>query len=220
MKILLIGPMPDPVTGVSFANEVFVKHLKKSQYRVDIINAHVGSGVFKSHGSLSFTKIFGFLTTYLSVYKIAFTNVLYLTPGQTFFGVLKYAPFMIIAKLLGKPYVFHLHGNYLGKQYAYLTGLKKIIFNYLISGSSAGIALSESLRQNFSGLLPDNKVFTLVNFVDDTFLSESKNNISGINLNCLFLSNLMEDKGTFDFLNALKILKQKNILFSGKVAGN
>jgi len=53
-------------------------------------------------GSFSIRKVFSAVATYFSSYKIIRCDVVYITPGQTFFGVLKYAPFIFIARALKK----------------------------------------------------------------------------------------------------------------------
>jgi glycosyltransferase involved in cell wall biosynthesis len=213
--------MPDPITGVSVANEAFVRGLVKNGAEVDIINTHVQKGVSSKQGSeFSFSKAFGFLGIYMHIFKVVGCDALYLTPGQTFFGILKYAPFILLARLTAKPYAIHLHGNYLGKEYHNLKGVKKKIFRWLIASASAGIVLSESLRKNFEFILPEDRIFVVENFVSDELMTQKLKGVSdGDGLKILFLSNLMKEKGILDLLKALIILKNKGVEFSAILAG-
>lgn len=211
--------MPDPITGVSFANETIRSYLARQDQSVRVVNTHVYGGVSNAHGRFSIRKALSFLGVYSGVFKTFTADVLYLTPGQTFWGIVKYAPFILLTVVLGKPYVIHLHGNYMGKEYSQLTGVKKRIFRFLVGKASAGIALSESLRANFDGLLPGNRVFSVPNFVEERFMEQACQDKVKTELRCLYFSNLMKEKGCLDFLRALEILKEKGAPFSAVVAG-
>ena len=220
MKLLIIGPLPYPITGVTLANQTFIKFLEESQIKFSVINTNSKKGITASQGTnFSFSKTFEFVSFYLSIYKIISADIIYITPGQTFYGVLKYAPFIVLSAILRKPFIFHLHGNYLGKEYAGLHGFKKSVFKYLISKASIGIALSESLRKNFDGLIPLTNVVVVENFVNDNLYQVNTKDKNCDRLRILYLSNLMTEKGILDLLDALLILKNNQIEFTAIIAG-
>jgi glycosyltransferase involved in cell wall biosynthesis len=222
IKVLVLGPFPLPITGVSLANQVVVEQLEQHpDYKVDVVNTSFSSFDEKL-GSVSFKKIMFYLKFQVFFLKVWRNDILYITPGQTFFGVFKYALYVIVASLLGKQIIQHIHGNFLGKQYQMLTGLKKSMFKYIMSKTDKGIVLSDSLKLNFSAFILEKDIYVLKNFViDELFLPnktlESKNYQE---LRIVYLSNLMEEKGIFDLLEALKILEQQNISYKAKIAGN
>ena len=220
MKILIIGPIPPPINGCSYANFILCKNLLQKGYKCKTINTSTKTISSKQGNSFSFKKAFSFLKIYFSVFKIINATAIYFTPGQTFFGVLKYSPFILFCILYRKPYVIHVHGNYLGKQYHELKGIKKSIFKYLISNASVGIVLSESLKSNFEELLDFSKIVIVENFVEDGIYT-STNEITKPNdkLRIVYLSNLMKEKGILELLNALIQLKEKNIDFEALIAG-
>lgn len=221
-NILIIGPFPLPTTGVSLANEVVAKHLEYStEYNVVTLNTSFSSFDEKL-GTFSFKKLWFYLKLNLSVYKLFKAQIVYVTPGQTFFGVLKYSIFIIIASLLKTPIVQHIHGNYLGRQYELLTGLKRKIFHFLMSRTTIGIVLSSSLESNFTPFIPVNDIYVLNNFVIEPLFFDDKilenKNYEGLNI--VYLSNLMVEKGILDLLDALEIIEKNNIKYSAKIAGN
>ncbi len=218
MRILLIGPFPDPINGCSYANSILKKNLVSRGYECKTINTSTKSISSKQGSNFSFLKALSFLRIYLSLYKVISAKKIYITPGQTFFGVLKYSPFIVICILLKKPYIIHVHGNYLGTQFKLLTGFKKHIFKYLLSKASAGIVLSESLRNNFEEILPDKKIHVVVNFVDDSIFKLEKVK-SNDKLRILYLSNLMEEKGILFLLDSLIELDVLNCDFEATIAG-
>ena len=149
-KILLIGPFPNPTTGVSLANKIVYQGLNLvDDIKVDFINTSYYK-FDENLGAFSLSKFFFNLKLALYSYKIFKSDIVYITPGQTFFGVLKYAVFIILTSLLNKQLITHIHGNYLGKEYQNLKGVKKKIFKNLLNKTSKGIVLSESLTDRKS----------------------------------------------------------------------
>lgn len=220
MKLLIIGPLVPPVDGCSYANEILIKNLSANGIKHETINTNTPVISSDQGSRFSFLKAASFLKTYLSLPKLFLANIVYFTPGQTFFGILKYSPFILLCIALNTPYVIHLHGNYLGKAYSLLKGLKKKIFFYLISHAAAGIVLSKSLKKNFKHLLSDEKIFIVENFADNSLYEEKNIAKLADKPRIIYLSNLMREKGIIDFLDALLILKKLKIQFRSTIAGH
>lgn len=220
-KLLIIGPFSPPITGVSVANELLYKELHKYSWEVDKINTEFSGLISSAHGTINLNK-FEIIKSYFKGIKIIKAKIIYLTIGQTFYGVLKYAPFIFLAKLLNKKVVIHLHGNHLLNEYNSLFGLKKQLFSNTINRSDNAIVLSSSLRNNFEPFIASNKIFNLFNFYEDNiYVSEEeflKKKFSKVNL--LFLSNFMEEKGINVLLEAIKKIKNIGITINIKIAGN
>jgi glycosyltransferase involved in cell wall biosynthesis len=218
-KILLIGPFPEPISGVSLSNKVVQQILENDiENKVSIINTSYP--FFKdSIGSFSLKKAFFFLKVNCKAFKIFQNDIIYTTPGQTFFGILKYAPFILISSFLNKELIIHVHGNYLGTQYKELKGFKKKIEHFLISKYTKGIVLSPSLKSNLIPFLEESKIVVLYNFAEK-YLYEHSINKNFNKLKIIYLSNLMEEKGILYLLEALKDLENQNIDYEAKIAGN
>ena len=217
-RILLIGPLPDPVTGLSIANELALSTLNPTGKPLLSINTSPKQFSEKL-GRFNLISLLYFTLNYLEIYKIFSVNKVYYTPGQTFLGVLKYAPFVLFSKLLGKEIIVHIHGNYVAKQYNQLNGIKKRIFSYLLTLSNKGIVLSEALVHNLTPFLSSNNIFVLPNFYDESLMEKPLNkNFDALNI--CFLSNLMSEKGIFFLLDALSELSAKGILFKASIAGH
>jgi glycosyltransferase involved in cell wall biosynthesis len=220
MKIVIIGPFPKPIHGCSLANEILAKQLRfNKNISVSTINSNTENISSENVGHFSFKKVFSFLKVYKKISNIKKCDVIYTTPGQTFFGVAKYIPFYLFCLLYKKPYIIHIHGNHLGNEFKSLTGFNKWFFSYFIKKASAGIVLSNSLRNNFEGLLIQDKVFVVENFAQDDLTQKLELNKSNNKLHLLYLSNLMEEKGIIDFLDSLLLLKKENIDFTADIAG-
>ena len=219
-SILLIGPFPNPVSGVSLANKVVKEVLDHSTiFKTDIINTSYP--IFEDAvGSFSFKKFIFFLKINFKIIKVFTNDIIYITPGQTFFGVAKYGLFILLAAVLRKELIIHVHGNFLNKQYQNLKGFKKKLFYLLLSKFTKGIVLSPSLKANLVPFLKESKIFVLYNFAEDYLCTETYSVEEPIKLRIAYLSNLMEEKGILYLLDALKELENKNIAYSAKIAGN
>ena len=216
--VLLIGPLPDPISGVSLANKVVKEILEKSDdYSVDYVNTS-NPNFSEDLGSFSLKKAWFYFSLNLHLYKVFSSNTIYITPGQTFFGIVKYALFILLGSLLNKELIIHVHGNHLGNCYQDLNGQKKRFFKYLVKKFSKGIVLSESLKNNLTPFLDDNQIHVLYNFAEDYLLDDREKDFSKLKL--VFLSNLMQEKGIIYLLDALITLEKNNVLYEAKIAGN
>lgn len=220
ISILLIGPLSPPITGNSLANDIVVKGLKKTNFiTIDFINTQLED--FKDDiGKFRIKKLGFIINKYFKLYKVLSNDIIYITPGQTFYGVLKYAPFIHLAKLLQKQVVIHIHGNYLKTQYGLLSGMRKYFFEKTLKKADKGIVLSKSLLGNLTPFLPLSNIYIVPNFVENYLRPLNFKIRKDEPLKILFLSNLMKEKGVLDLLKALRILKENNIEFEAKLAGN
>jgi len=222
-RILLIGPLPNPTTGVSLANQIVVDNLhSQSDFSIRFINTSFYK-FDENLGAFSLSKFFFNLKLALYSYKILKSDIVYITPGQTFFGVLKYGFFIILTSLLNKQLITHIHGNYLGKEYRNLKGIKKKIFKILLNKTSKGIVLSESLIDNMSPFIKDEHIHVLYNFVENYLFVDREDinrKLANPTPRIIFLSNLMEEKGIFELLEAFNILGAEGFEYKAQIAGN
>lgn len=218
-KILIIGPFPDPISGVSLANITVKKVLDNSNcFSTSIINTSYP--IFQDEvGKFSIKKMFFFIRINLKVFQVFKNDIVYITPGQTFYGVFKYALFILLASLFKKELVIHVHGNYLGKQYKLLNGFKKKYFYFLLTKFNKGIVLSSSLKSNLTPFLKKENIYVLYNFAEE-YLYKNKLHKDFSHLKITYLSNLMEEKGILYVLEALEKLEKNNIHYKAKIAGN
>ena len=218
-KVLIIGPFPNPISGVSIANKV-VEEILNADLNFIVEKINTSYPIFDEQiGEFSIQKFLFYLRINSLFFKVLRNNIIYITPGQTFFGVLKYALFIVAASALRKELIIHVHGNYLGKEYQSLKGTKRVLFYFLVSRFTKGIVLSNSLKQNLTPFLKDKNIFSLPNFAQDYLYTKDKKFVKD-ELRIFYLSNLMKEKGIFCLLNALKNLEKNNIIYKAKIAGN
>ena len=217
--ILIIGPFPLPISGVSLANKVVKEILVESpNFKVRTINTSYNKFNEKL-GKLSLRKLLFYLALNFQVFKIFTNDIIYITPGQTYYGITKYSLFIILASILNREIITHVHGDHLRNEYKSLHGIKKKIFQYLLSRSTKGIVLSESLKENMSLFIKEENIYTLYNFAEDYLVTKNEE-LKTDKLRIVFLSNLMIEKGILELLEALELLAEQNIDYEAKIAGN
>ena len=229
-KLLMIGPFPDPVHGMSIANQTLLNGLTEKGYRVDHINTALLTKIenTKDQKKLSLKKFFiAFKHITGELFKI-FSNdydIVYITPGHSFLGFMRYSPYMLSCIVKKMPYFLHSHGGQLGHTYKESGKVKKTALKFFMKNSKGAIVLGDSLKWMFQDVLPPEKIFVCHNGVPKDVLSaksdiEKKINRNSKTLNLLYLSNLMEEKGALDLLNSLKYMVEKDLNFKLKLAGN
>ena len=222
MKVLIIGPFPPPVYGVSLSNEVLRTGLRREGHEVMFINTAGSKNIDAKIGKWELSKL-KFISTYFKVYKIFSVDIVYITSGQTFYGIIKYAPFVFLAKVLGKKAVVHIKGGYLKESFNKMTLVQQKIAKTVVSSYTLGIVLSKSLVGLLDIFMSRNRIFIQHNFIQETLFDnrlDLKKNKEYDSLRIIFLSNLMQEKGIYELIEALKHLEDLGISYEAKIAGN
>jgi len=174
-------------------------------------------GNFADEGKFTWRKsLFSLVQLFKGSFKILFSKgleVVYITPGQSAVGYMKYTPFMWAARIRKIPCYIHIHGGYFRTMYNGLRGWKKRIVDKSLRELAGAIVLGPSLRVMFEGLVPDEKIFVCENGVEDEVFAteeEIRQKIERYNtddtIRVVYLSNLMESKGILDLFEAVTIV--------------
>ncbi|MDG1014227.1 MAG: glycosyltransferase family 4 protein [Flavobacteriaceae bacterium] len=222
MQVLVIGPFPEPIFGVSLSNMVLTNGLIRKGVKVKTINTSSSKAINSIQGEWNFKKL-SFIKHYLQLYKVLTSDVIYCTTGQTFLGILKYAPFVLLAKILNRKSIVHVKGGYLKSSYENMSYLKKIISKFILQLYSKGIVLSDSLRPLLDEFLDSENIFIQHNFIQQSLILPEKEVFKRKrfdSLKVIFLSNLIPEKGIYQFLDSLEYLNSKGTKFEAKIAGH
>lgn len=227
-KILLLGPFPvgdKGLNGQTIANQTLYEGLLLS-YNVRKINT-LKSLEFANKEEQGKFKLKKFLKIFFSlleeVFHILFTkyDVIYMTPGQSFLGFMRFSPYMICSFIKKVPCYIHIHGGSFRRMYDKQSNFKRKILSFFIERMTGIIILGESLKNMFEGLIKDSKIFVCENGVQDEIVAteqEIEEKIKRIKNSSkrkvLYLSNLMKEKGILDLLKASEELSEEEFEFN------
>jgi len=133
-------------------------------------------------------------------------------------SIIRDAPLVFIAKLLGKKMVIHLHGG------EYLTepkipGIVKFIMKRFFSGKNPLMVLSPLEKEALIQKYDAKNVYVLPNCVNLDEARHFKRTYGNSTMNILFLGRINSIKGLEYIYKALGILKQKQVPFNFFLAG-
>ncbi|OGC25358.1 hypothetical protein A2291_03040 [candidate division WOR-1 bacterium RIFOXYB2_FULL_42_35] len=233
-RVVLIGSFPPPYHGTSIAleqlanskvlNRAFcVKNINTSGARL-ITDLNIGK--FRPIKFLKDILSFFALGWQMIVFR---PKIVYLAIAQTRLGFLRDSLFILLAKICRKKCVIHLHGGYFRVLYENSGWPLKLWIKMTLSQLDLAIVLTSSLRDVFRGLVAEEKIVVVTNFVVNELLpteSEVEAKLTSIkfggrsNFKVLFLNNLLVSKGFFDILRAAAILKQQSFPLEFIFAGS
>lgn len=231
MKILMIGPFPDPITGMSVSNQMLLAGLKENGHEVEFIdsNAEKTFTSLAAQGKFSLKKVMNSIRPIvIGCYKILFEkfDIVYVTAAQSYLGFLKYTPFINVAKFKKIKCFLHFHGGFVRIMYDSVDARKQERLRSYFNKSTGIIVLGNSLTKMFDGIIDKSKVLVCENGVKDEYMLNEKDfnkklssNENIEELQILYLSNLMLSKGILDLLKACIELKKENYKFHLNLAG-
>ncbi|HIF9450942.1 TPA: glycosyltransferase family 4 protein [Photobacterium damselae] len=216
MKILLVGPFPSPIHGMSLANSFFYEYAKHDKVNI-IKHDTVFSRELKSKDKQGSFDFGFFLLSILNMFsllkKLLFCNidVVYITPGQSILGFLRFLPVIFFAKILRKKVVQHIHGSRLIFNILKTNMVFRFLSKVNIKLTDRFIVLSKSIFDIYRDYIPECKMVVCLNGVK---MQDKKKIKDKTTVNVLFLSNLMKDKGILDLFSMIEKYPQKNISFN------
>lgn len=231
LKIAMIGPFPPPLTGHGLANLNLRDELRARSHCVQYIDTAASAkiGDISSQGRLELSRIFFVALNLLSGARMLIFqrfDVVYLTPGQTLFGYLRFLPFLILAHFRRAKVIGHFHGAFFRQMYSAQARLVRRILKLSLTLFDQVVVLSSGLMPMFEGLVDVTKIRACSNGVpaiedcSDSLIEAKLYSFREQPLKILFLSNLLRSKGVLDLLDAVLILKLQGIPIQCELAGS
>jgi glycosyltransferase involved in cell wall biosynthesis len=204
VKVLFIGPLPEPMTGQSLACQVLYEALKKT-HTVELINLSK-SGL--SQGLSSFGRVIEVASIIWRAWRrCRYADVVYFTVSESRAGNAKDLLLLLVCGKHLRRMVLHLHGG---------AGMREIMrrarpvsrwLNSLFLGRvGAVIVLGESLKDIYSDFVPPDRLRVIPNFAEDVLFADEDEVHAKFErqrpLKVLFLSNLLPGKGHLELASA------------------
>lgn len=202
-KICFIAQFPPPIHGLSKAVEILYQSELQALFdfeKIDISN------------NLNFIKNLKYI-------RESNANLFYFTISQTRLGNLRDLIILNVLKMQHKKCVVHLHGGYYRQLVDHKLSKWQRQANYhAISQLDGAVVLGPSLKKNFMGMLPVEKIYVVPNCIEEKYLINDEQfeaKLSLINDGCikhvLYLSNFIASKGYRQVLELAKIEKEMSM---------
>ena len=198
-KICFIAQFPPPMHGLSKAVDTLSRSELSREFDFEKIDIADNK------------KILGNL---LAIRRSR-ADLFYFTISQSRGGNLR--DLLIFRAIGARPCLIHLHGGYYRTLIDHdMPGWQRKMNYKAISKLSGAIVLGPSLRRIFEGMLPDEKIFTVQNCVDDEFLMSDEEFAEKVASlperkikHVLYLSNFIRSKGYPEVLEMAKLEKER-----------
>src|SRR5690625_2024869 len=218
-KVLFLIKVPPPVTGATVMNERIYKSssIRDSFYtdfiRVSYLRDRDDFGIF------SVRKLVAIVNTIAAILKKLITNkpdLFYFQVTPNGVGFVRDSIYILLVNLFKVPIVLHMRGKWVTssinsywrrKYYEFILRYTSLICHSDI--------VSKAFTHVFKGPYHVVENGIPVDVTEDQILHKSDSDIPKL----IYLSTLMKNKGIFDFVEALGILKRENLRFEAIIIG-
>jgi len=218
-KVLIFVKIPPPVTGATLMNKLVTESkLLKEAFCIEYVKVSYSTAI-NEIGKLRWSKLKIFFKTLIILVKklpLFRPDLVYFQISPDDLAFFRDAVFVFFIKIFRIKILYHIRGQGIKNRanntiyyYSY-----KIVFN-----NTNVICLSEILVDDIKQFV-NGKIFIVPNGQPDIQFPVLRLNNDLIEINLLFLSNLIKPKGVFDFIDSLEILNNQKISFKGTIVGN
>lgn len=220
--ILIVGPIPPPCGGIATGVLNLLKSDLQKDFRLISIKNSTARPSAKK-GKIDFLNV----TYFLGQFFRFIITIIFVRPQivqiEATYGVsfLKNSFFVILAKILGRKIILSLYGGQADSFYNNLPSIGKKYVKYILFCCDK-IRIEFKQRKDFFvkkiGLV-ESKILILPNavYLNEPPMKDIKPTEEELNL--LFVGWLLKEKGVFDLLKGIEILKQKSYKFKIKIVG-
>ena len=211
MKVLFIGPLPEPVTGQSLACQVLLDGLRPT-HQIDVVD--LNKKEFRQ-GISSTGRVREILKILWRVWqKHGAAEVIYLTVSESLAGNLKDLLIYVLCFNQLGTMVIHLHG---GAGMSRIMGGERPMLRRLnvpfLKRLGGAIVLGQQHVSVYQGVVPDRKIHVVPNFAEDDLFTTPERIQAKFSqttpLKVLFLSNLLPGKGHHELIDAFLALDER-----------
>lgn len=215
LRVLFLAQLPPPVHGASLMSRYLLDGLLKDPgYQVEAVNISTAD-VLAGLGKPTVSKLLRLLWLVLRVFATLLRqrfDVVYITLSPTGSAFFKDGLLLFLAKIFVPRRIIHLHGKGIQAELS-RSSLRRLLYRWVFSGCEV-VHLSQGLLADIEGL-PCAARHVVANGVpaQQTVAHAEKE------YDFIYLSNLVEVKGIFVFLEALGQLKAQGASFRAAVVG-
>lgn len=212
-RVVVIGPFPPPVHGMSKNLEIFHNDVSKIS---PVFKIDVSPGALDRSGLYHFKKLLKVIAGLLKLLLVGFfTRSVYIPPDAGF-GMFYTCLFVCVARLFGAPVYLH-HRSF---AYVYKKNLLMLFLSRILGGRGGHIFLCELMAEKFSVLYPTLNFSIVSNSMHVHEFAKTRSSRKFKGKLCLgFLSNLSPEKGLFEAIDAFVEAKKSGLNVVFKLGG-
>lgn len=229
-KIIIIGPVPPPVHGVTVAIERVLRSHLNDRFRIIHIDTSDHRDI-STIGRLDWRNYALALRSYFRLIRICRNerpDLVYVPISQTRIGFLRDSGYLLLARLFGKSRTaIHLHGGYFSRFFESCGPLMRWFIDRTMGLVDSAIVLAECFRPIFGRWLPEAAIHVVPNGTDLSIpglQAKLEQSDSRDVLRITYLSSLLREKGIADFAKAARHCagKRNDLMFqaAGEWQGN
>lgn len=231
VNLLVIGSFPPPYHGSSiYLQNLFELITADVELKINVIDTSDHRNDISNLGRFDLINVWTALKSLLKLFITLLAkrvDIVYIPISQNMLAYLRDGLFIILAKLFKRKVVVHLHGSHFFDFCQKSPFIYKNFIDITISKVDGAIVLGEKLRYIFEKWLPRDKIFVLPNFVfkpstlENAIYENREVFTSRIDkpIRITYLGNIIESKGIFDLIEAVKILLSKGYNILLQIAG-
>lgn len=216
--ILFLIQLPPPVNGVSVMNRALIDSPRiRERYRQIVVPISMNRAM-NGLGKFALGKLFKSVGIFFSLFWALLRyrpDVVYVTVSPFGYAFCRDFFYISLIRLFRRQRILHVHGKGIAS-FAAARPLARWMYRLMFRNSRV-VCLSERLvedvRPVYSG-----RPFVVNNGVADHF-RESVPRDSSSCLRVLYLSNLTPSKGVLDYIQALALLRDGGVAFTGAIVG-
>lgn len=205
--VVIIGPLPPPVHGVTVA----IKRLLESNIGERLNVIHVDTSDHRDPSTIGAIDLRNYVIALVSYFNLALAclrfrpDAVYVPISQTRIGYARDALYFIITRALSHARIIvHLHGGHFGDFYRDGDRITRYFVDITMRFVDRAIVLSDCFTSIFRTWLPPERIDVVTNGSDLVIagISEKVFGPPRMATSVTFLSSLMRSKGIIDFLTA------------------
>lgn len=207
-SVLIIGPTPPPYHGVAMAIKTLLGSRLNQDFKLHHLDLADRRGI-EHVNKPDLHDVALFIRQWCRLLVLLFRNrpqVMYFVLSQSTVGIIRDSLFVWPARCFGAKVVAHLHGgaliNWYRRQWPFMR-----VYTRLLAGSlSRAVVLGESLRGQFEGLVPSDRIAVVPNGIEDVGVQDHCVSKPERRWRVLYLNTLNKMKGTLVLLDAVALV--------------
>jgi glycosyltransferase involved in cell wall biosynthesis len=213
-RLLIVGSFSPPYHGSAiYLDKLSKKLIQEKDLEVFVVDTSDKRDDLTNLGRFDFANVYaGLRSLFKLIYYLTFVrpDVVYIPISQNHWAYFRDGLFILISSVFKAKILIHLHGSYFLKFYEKSSWLYQKFIDLTMKRVDGAIVLGKKLKYIFEKWLSTDKIFVLPNFIEWEFnedkIRSTKNDESVVRIT--YLGNLLESKGIFDLLEAIKIVKK------------